>query len=80
MRNAVVVSSQLTEQLSWYRDGLDGPTLRPSQPPIQWVPRPPSPGVKQQGRQADKSPLSSAEVKNGGAIPPLPYMSSWHSA
>jgi hypothetical protein len=23
-------------------------------------------------------PPSSAEVKNGGAIPPLPHMSSWH--
>jgi hypothetical protein len=35
-------------------------------------------GVKRQGREADHSPPSSAEVKNGGAIPPLPYM-SWHS-
>jgi hypothetical protein len=25
-------------------------------------------------------PPSSAEVKNGGAIPPLPHTSSWHSA
>jgi hypothetical protein len=32
------------------------------------------------GRVADHSPPSSAEVKNGGAIPPLPHMSSWHSA
>jgi hypothetical protein len=37
-------------------------------------------GVKQQGREVDHSPLSSAEVKNGGAIPPLLHMSSWHSA
>jgi hypothetical protein len=28
-------------------------------------------GVKLQGREADNSP-SNAEVKNGGAIPPLP--------
>jgi hypothetical protein len=28
-------------------------------------------GVKQQGREADHSPPSSAEVKNGGVIPPL---------
>jgi hypothetical protein len=35
-----------------------------------------SPGVKRPGREADHSPLSSAEVKNGGAIPPLPHMSS----
>jgi hypothetical protein len=26
------------------------------------------------------SPPSSAKVKNGGAIPPLPRMSSWHSS
>jgi hypothetical protein len=48
------------------------PTLGPTQPPIQWVPGAPSPGVKRQGRETDHSPPSSAEVKNGGAIPPLP--------
>jgi hypothetical protein len=31
-----------------------------------------STGVKQPGLEADHSPPSSAEVKNGGAIPPLP--------
>jgi hypothetical protein len=31
-----------------------------------------SPGVKQLGHEADYSPPSSAEVKNGGAIPPFP--------
>jgi hypothetical protein len=40
------------------------PTLRPIQPPIQWVPGAISPGVKRQGREADHSPPSSAEVKN----------------
>jgi hypothetical protein len=49
--------------------------LGPTQPSIQWVP-----GVKWQGREADHSPPSNAEVKNGGAIPPLPHMPSWHSA
>jgi hypothetical protein len=29
-------------------------------------------GAKRQGREADHSPPSSAEVKNGGAMPPLP--------
>jgi hypothetical protein len=33
-------------------------------------------GVKELRREADKSHPSSAEVKNGGAIPPLPHMSS----
>jgi hypothetical protein len=38
------------------------------------------PGLKRPGREVDRSPLSSAEVKKGGAIPPLPNMSSWHSS
>jgi hypothetical protein len=38
------------------------------------------PGVKQLGCEADHSPPSSAEVKNGGAIPPTPHMSSLYSA
>jgi hypothetical protein len=37
-------------------------------------------GVKRLGREADHSLPSRAEVKNGGAIPPLHRMSSWHSA
>jgi hypothetical protein len=35
-----------------------------------------SPGVKRQGCEADHSSPSSAEVKNGRAIPPLPLASS----
>jgi hypothetical protein len=41
--------------------------LGPTQPPILWVPR-----LKQPGLEADDSTLYSAEVKTGGAIPPLP--------
>jgi hypothetical protein len=37
-------------------------------------------GVKRQGREADHYPPTIAEVKNDGAMPPLPHMSSWHSA
>jgi hypothetical protein len=48
------------------------PALRPTQPPIQFVPEALSPGVKGPGREADHSPPTSAEIKNGGAIPPLP--------
>jgi hypothetical protein len=33
-----------------------------------------------EGMKLTTRPPSSAEVKNGGAIPPLPHMSSWHSA
>jgi hypothetical protein len=48
------------------------PALGPTQPPIQWVPGALSPGVKLPGREANHSPPTNAEVKNGGAIPPLP--------
>jgi hypothetical protein len=43
-------------------------SLRPTQPPIQWVP-----GVRRPGRETDESPPSSTYVKNGGAIPQLPH-------
>jgi hypothetical protein len=33
-------------------------------------------GVKRPGHEADHSPTSSAEVKNGGALPSLPHKSS----
>jgi hypothetical protein len=56
------------------------PALRPTQPPIQWVPGDLSSEVKLMGHEADRSPSASAEVKNGGAIPPLPHTSLWHSA
>jgi hypothetical protein len=49
--------------------------LRPTQSPIHSVNC-----VKRLGRDADHSPPSSVEVKNGGAIPPLPDISSWHRA
>jgi hypothetical protein len=37
------------------------------------------PEVKRQEREADHSPPSSAEVKNGRAVSPL-CLSSWHNA
>jgi hypothetical protein len=45
--------------------------LRPTQPPIQWVP-----GVKRPGHEGDHSPPSGAEVKDGD-IPQLLHTSSW---
>jgi hypothetical protein len=39
------------------------PSVEPTQPPIQWVPGALSPGVKRPGREADRSPPSTAEVK-----------------
>jgi hypothetical protein len=37
-------------------------------------------GLKQPVRNAEHSPPSIAKVKNGGAIPPISRISSWHSA
>jgi hypothetical protein len=51
-----------------------------TQPPIQCIPAAFSLGVKWPGHEADHSPPSNAKVKNDGAIPPFPHMSSWHSA
>jgi hypothetical protein len=39
-----------------------------------------SSGVNQLGHEADHSPPSSAEIRNGRTIPPVPHVSSWHSA
>ena len=49
----------------WGRDfpHLSRPALRPTQPPVQWVPGLPWGKVRPE-RDADPSPLSSAEVKN----------------
>jgi hypothetical protein len=52
----------------------------PPQPSIQWVPGALSLGIRRQGREAEHSPSSSAEVKNGRAIPSLLHISSWHNA
>jgi hypothetical protein len=38
------------------------------------------PGLKYPECEVDLSPKSNAEAKNGGAIPPLPQMSSWHNS
>jgi hypothetical protein len=56
------------------------PTLGPTQPPIQRLPGAFSLGIKRQGREADHSPPTSAEIRKGGAIPPLPHTSSWNNA
>jgi hypothetical protein len=39
------------------------PALGPTQPPVQWVPRALSLGIKRTGREADHSLPSNAEVK-----------------
>jgi hypothetical protein len=47
--------------------------LGPSQSPIQWIPWALSPGVKLSWRETVHRLEASAEIKNRGAIPPLPH-------
>jgi hypothetical protein len=46
--------------------------LGTTQPTVQRIQKALFPGVKMQGRESDDSPLSSAEEKKDGALPPLP--------
>jgi hypothetical protein len=55
---------------------MSRPAVWPTQHAIQVVPWAISPGLKRQGCEADRSTLSSAEVKNGGAILPIRLKSS----
>jgi hypothetical protein len=59
---------------------MSRPALWSTQPPIEWILVVLSPRVKQEGRETNHSPPSSAEAKNGGAVPPFTDMSSWHGA
>jgi hypothetical protein len=45
-------------------DTVSRPALGPTQPPIQRIPGAFSPEVNRLGREADRSPPSSTEVKN----------------
>jgi hypothetical protein len=53
------------------------PTVRPSQLPIQRIPEALCQKAKRPRREAAYLSPFNIDVKNGGAIPPLPYMSSW---
>jgi hypothetical protein len=52
----------LVEAKNFHFSTSSRPVLGLTQPPIQWVPGALSPRVKQQGREADHSPPTSAEV------------------
>jgi hypothetical protein len=56
------------------------PALGSTQLPIQWVPEDLSPGRKLSGREADNSPLASAEVKKMWIYISTPHTLSWCSA
>jgi hypothetical protein len=62
------------EQESFLYFTASRPALGPIQSPIQWVPAAIFSGLKRTRREVDHSSPSSAEVNNGGAIPPLPYV------
>jgi hypothetical protein len=47
---------------------------------MQWVMGTSPGGRKAAGHEAGHCPLSDAVVKNSGTIPPIPNISSWHSA
>jgi hypothetical protein len=86
----------VTNKRSRYSDGLDGRRSKPGRSKFFSFPQCQSGSgahpasyqvgirgiplrVKRPGHGADQSP-SSAEIKNGGDMPPLPRMSSWRSA
>jgi hypothetical protein len=47
---------------------------------IQWVLGALSMGIKRLGREADPSPPSCEDVKNGGAVPSFLHTYSWRAA
>jgi hypothetical protein len=51
---------------------------RSNQLPIKLILGALSTGTKQPRGEANHSLLFTAQVKNDGAIPPLPHTSSWH--
>jgi hypothetical protein len=52
------------------------PALRLTKPLTQWVLGAVTPGIKRHGLENAPSTPSSAEVKKGGVISPLPHMST----
>jgi hypothetical protein len=56
------------------------PALGSTQPRIKWVLGAHSSGVKRPDHETVHSHPSSAEAKNGGAVPPLLHTSSWLGA
>jgi hypothetical protein len=57
-----------------------GPALGSTQPPIEWVPGPLSPGIKRPGSEADHSPPTSAELNKIWIYTSTPHTPSWRSA
>jgi hypothetical protein len=73
------------DQISQFSDELDGRSCQQCEEICLYstasrLALGPTQGVKRQGREADRSPLPSADVKNGEAMSPLPHTSSWRGA
>jgi hypothetical protein len=60
---------------------MSRPAVGPAQPPIQWMPRTSSPGVKRTESDAGQSPPLSTQVKNPWSyISITPYIfTKWYS-
>jgi hypothetical protein len=54
--------------------------MGPTQPLIQWAPWAVCPETKRPGREADSARFWTADVKNGGAIPPFSDTPLWRRA
>jgi hypothetical protein len=52
----------------------------PTQPTSHWLPGTHSPGLQRPEREADRSPLSTVDVKNERIYAYTPYKSLWRSA
>jgi hypothetical protein len=65
-------------QIRFPMKSLNLPALGSTQPPTQWVPEALFSGVKQPGREADRS--ASAKVKKIWIYTSTPHTPSWHSA
>jgi hypothetical protein len=76
VKNVVSKLCILPEYKIYFMFVISSVFLWPTQPPIQCIPGDFPPGIKRPGREADHSPSSSAQIKNGGAIPPLTHLSS----
>jgi hypothetical protein len=72
--------SSLEEQEIFPYTTASRPALGATQPHIQWVLGFHRWGVKGKEREADHSIPPSAEVKNGGAVPPLSHTPTWCNA
>jgi len=79
-KNHFIVShpvSAYSEQFLFYKASIS--TLRPTQPPRQWVHKGISKGAEQLAYKTNHSPNLVPRLRVCGNIPPLSHMHSWHA-